>query len=533
MSKKQDDDKSQEPNKIDQSLDMSKKQDDVIVGGGLLNKILPAVFGEEENEEKDTEETQLEEKLEESIELPIDEFTKNNFYSILLILLEIKNSSDISELVLKEKIKNIDKNKFIKNLKKLMKYLCTFNFNKILKYVEEDNIIFNTDNFSYIKFKSGENKSAIDYLKEVDTSIEKNYEYTISDKKKKIDDLFNYQEVDKFNDYCKILQDKKLEDIFGNEKLLEEFKYTLTDMVDKYFSGRQKLYEKIIKNIFEIDESTNKLEKINNKLTYKKLVRLTQETKIKILEMKYNTYSNISYIITLLNDLFNIAEKNNGLIEDKEVDDELEKFRKSREQQESAFYKSEILEDESEEDNGDTENEIEKLKKELKEKDKLITSLRNEMEEKTKDLESKIINLEKKPDEEEKKPDEEEKKPDEEEKKPDEEEKKPDEEEKEKENFLSKIMPTIPEMPKIDLFSNKEEKKPEEEKPVEESEKPAELSEKPAEVSEKPAEVSEKPTEVSDKPTEVSEKKNEEEKKKEGGTKKNKIKIKKNRSKKK
>ena len=365
---KEEDDKSQEPNKIDQSLDMSKKQDDVIVGGGLLNRILPRVFGEEESEEKDTEETQLQEKLEESIELPIDEFTKNNFYSILFILLEIKNSADMSELVLKEKIKNIDKNKFIKNLKKLMKYLCTFNFNKILKYVEEDNIIFNTDNFSYIKFKSSENKSAIDYLKEVDSSIEKNYEYTISDKKKKIDDLFNYQEVDKFNDYCKILQDKKLEDIFGNEKLLEEFKYTLTDMVDKYFSGRQKLYEKIIKNIFEIDESTNKLEKINNKLTYKKLVRLTQETKIKILEMKYNTYSNISYIITLLNDLFNIAEKNNGLIEDKEVDDELEKFRKSREQEESAFYKSEILEDDTGEDNEDSENEIEKIKKRIKRK---------------------------------------------------------------------------------------------------------------------------------------------------------------------
>ena len=68
-----------------------------------------------------------------------------------------------------------------------------------------------------------------------------------------------------------------------NFKAYGAIKNILKDMIKQYFHNRRYLYTNIIKNIVVFDKKKNIITKLNDNLTYNKILNLTHKTKFKIL----------------------------------------------------------------------------------------------------------------------------------------------------------------------------------------------------------------------------------------------------------
>jgi hypothetical protein len=80
-------------------------------------------------------------------------------------------------------------------------------------------------------------------------------------------------------------------------------------MIKNYFYSRRYLYTKIIKNIVVFDKKKKLITKIDDNLTYNKILLLTHKTKYKILELNYYIYKYSSAILKVFYDELNNLDK--------------------------------------------------------------------------------------------------------------------------------------------------------------------------------------------------------------------------------
>ena len=102
------------------------------------------------------------------------------------------------------------------------------------------------------------------------------------------------------------------DDIFKNinYKAFAFIKTILKKMIKHYFYNRRYLYTKIIKNIVIFDKKKKLITKIDDNLTYNKILELTHKTKYKILELNYYVYKYSSVILKVFyNELNNLDKK--------------------------------------------------------------------------------------------------------------------------------------------------------------------------------------------------------------------------------
>jgi len=318
-------------------------------GGGMFDKFLGNFFKKDDNNESSQENIKPEEvkpeevKPEEVEEEKIEE-DKNIFYSIIKILLNINSNKDFNANHLRIKAESLDESQFVSNIKNLMQFLCKLNYNNPLEIVKKDSILFNDRNFEFIKLRINdeEKRSVQYYINDIDKDIIKRYKYNINKKEELITKIFDYNSVNDFYSYCDKFKESHIESIFKNDRILYEIKKVLQKIIRDYFDDRQKLYSDILKKIFVLDKETLEIKQIHNKLTYKKLVRLTEECKIIILDLHLRFLSNINYMISLFIDLFKIIEnkQHNGFISDKQISEGLEKMSDSQNAFENMLNKS-------------------------------------------------------------------------------------------------------------------------------------------------------------------------------------------------
>ena len=102
------------------------------------------------------------------------------------------------------------------------------------------------------------------------------------------------------------------DDLFKNinYKAFAFIKTILKKMIKHYFYNRRYLYTKIIKNIVIFDKKKKLITKIDDNLTYNKILELTHKTKYKILELNYYVYKYSSVILKVFyNELNNLDKK--------------------------------------------------------------------------------------------------------------------------------------------------------------------------------------------------------------------------------
>jgi len=101
------------------------------------------------------------------------------------------------------------------------------------------------------------------------------------------------------------------DDLFKNinYKAFAFIKTILKKMIKHYFYNRRYLYTKIIKNIVVFDKKKKLITKIDDNLTYNKILLLTHKTKYKILELNYYIYKYSSAILKVFYDELNNLDK--------------------------------------------------------------------------------------------------------------------------------------------------------------------------------------------------------------------------------
>ena len=306
--------------------------------------------------------------------------SKNLFYSIFVILFtdyfEL-DSKNFSEKILKEKLDQIDNERFSKNLSKLASYFCSEQSeNKKHKLFElntitNKGIIFddtmNTLNFLDLK---------VDYKQENQynlTAINKKFgeiQAILSTSKEFLANICLHMDNEDSkelggepkpiaNDSQTTANDSQTtanepeatanepvpvsnpepetqaepeatanepvavsvqkggannEELFKNinYKAYNFIKTILKKMITQYFYNRRYLYTNIIKNIVKFDKKKNMITKLNDGLTYNKILQLTHKTKYKILELNYYVYKYINAILKVFSiELSNLDKKSN------------------------------------------------------------------------------------------------------------------------------------------------------------------------------------------------------------------------------
>ena len=97
-----------------------------------------------------------------------------------------------------------------------------------------------------------------------------------------------------------------------NYKAYNFIKNILKKMITQYFYNRRYLYTNIIKNIVQFDKKKNMITKLNDNLTYNKILQLTHKTKYKILELNYYVYKYVNAILKVFSiELSNLDNKSN------------------------------------------------------------------------------------------------------------------------------------------------------------------------------------------------------------------------------
>jgi hypothetical protein len=299
--------------------------------------------------------------------------TKNLFYSIFVILFtdyfEL-NSNNFSEKTLKETLDSISNEQFAKNLAKLAKYFCdeqrddkrhklfdlgTITRRSIIFDDSIDTLSFlnlkvdykkeNQRNLEALKSKSGELDDLLttckDYLKTICVHIvrdqsqtntnnpltgglngdpnsdpltsepltsEPNRDPLTSDLNR--DPLTSDLNRDSVTSDS-LTSEQNIDDLFKNinYKAFAFIKTILKKMIKHYFYNRRYLYTKIIKNIVVFDRKKKLITKIDDNLTYNKILLLTHKTKYKILELNYYIYKYSSAILKVFYDELNNLDK--------------------------------------------------------------------------------------------------------------------------------------------------------------------------------------------------------------------------------
>ena len=290
--------------------------------------------------------------------------TKNLFYSIFVILFtdyfEL-NSNNFSEKTLKETLDSISNEQFAKNLAKLAKYFCDEQRdNKRHKLFElgtitRRSIIFDDsiDTLSFLNLKvdyKKENQSNLealqsksaeldrilitckDYLKTICVHILRDQSQTLTSNpltgglngdlnsdpltSESIRDPLTGELIrDPNSDPLTsdpLTRNQNNDDLFKNikYKAFAFIKTLLKKMIKNYFYNRRYLYTNIIKNIVVFDKKKKLITKIDDNLTYNKILLLTHKTKYKILELNYYIYKYSSAILKVFYDELNNFDKN-------------------------------------------------------------------------------------------------------------------------------------------------------------------------------------------------------------------------------
>ena len=117
------------------------------------------------------------------------------------------------------------------------------------------------------------------------------------------------------------VSEQKNDDLFTNinYKALAFIKTKLKKMIKHYFYNRRYLYTKIIKNIVVFDKKKKLITKIDDNLTYNKILILTHKTKYKILELNYYIYKYSSTILKVFYDELNNLDKNSDALKSSNI----------------------------------------------------------------------------------------------------------------------------------------------------------------------------------------------------------------------
>ena len=249
--------------------------------------------------------------------------TDNLFYSIFIILFKNNifiKSKNYTEKGLKDLTDTLDISIFTENIGEFIKYLCKYKFENIVSTIQDKSIIFSKDNFNFLKFKSDDEKSINKYLSEADEKYEAKYNNQIKGIEDELETLINNKLLRKLNNQCNLFENKSIKFdknlLDKNGKFIKEIKYNLTVLIENYFKNRQNMYNKVIKNIFNLNKETGEIINIKPTLSYKKIVLLTERTKKLILTMHLEYLKPLKKIIELLNSKFKEIEKLDGFLLD-------------------------------------------------------------------------------------------------------------------------------------------------------------------------------------------------------------------------
>ena len=230
--------------------------------------------------------------------------SKNVFYSIFVILFENTEltSKNFTADYLTKSLDSITNETLINKLPKLLNYICE-NQLYLSKNILGNSIIFNDDNFKFLKLKTSDTleNDATYYLKEID----KKSKIDNTKKLKQLWGCFTKENVTLIEKYCNSTNLN-----LANLTILNSVKSILKKLIANYFRNRNKLYDTIIKKLIKFNVRTNEIENINPNLTYAKIVDLTEETKDILLDLHINIFKSLNSIVnkirpTLLQNISN------------------------------------------------------------------------------------------------------------------------------------------------------------------------------------------------------------------------------------
>ena len=230
------------------------------------------------------------------------EKSKNVFYSTFVILFENNNidltADNFNEEFLNNSLSSITNENLSKNIPEFIKYICDENISNA-HYIIKNSIIFNNDNFKFIKIKTTDDDDASSYLKDIDEQYSAIYRKNIENKEKKLKKIFDTgNSKDFLLNYCNNnINSSK----FTNYKMFDEIKKHLIIMISNYFKIRRSFYDKIIQKIIIFDKN-NTIERLNPNLTYKLIVELTEQTKEIILDLHSAVFKSLNNILTIIYD---------------------------------------------------------------------------------------------------------------------------------------------------------------------------------------------------------------------------------------
>ena len=230
---------------------------------------------------------------EQSDELPrIKLQTSNNvFYSIFVILFENTEltSKNFTADYLTKSLDSITNETLINKLPKLLNYICK-NQLYLSKNILGNSIIFNDDNFKFLKLKTSDTleNDATYYLKEID----KKSKIDNTKKLKQLWGCFTKENVTLIEKYCNSTNLN-----LANLTILNSVKSIFKKLIANYFRNRNKLYDTIIKKLIRFNVRTNEIENINPNLTYAKIVDLTEQTKDILLDLHIDIFKSLNSIV--------------------------------------------------------------------------------------------------------------------------------------------------------------------------------------------------------------------------------------------
>jgi hypothetical protein len=241
-------------------------------------------------------------------EVPPDEYQRaiklqisnNIFYSLFLILFKNEEfeltTKTFTPDYLTKKVDSMTKEKLAAVLPDILKYICHSKLNPS-KFISKSSIIFNDDNFKFLKLKTSDTleHDATFYLKELDKVDAINKKNNIDNDAKliELEKSFTKKNQDFVKNYCDN-NNMNLSDI----NILSSVKRILKKMITNYFTNRNILYNKIIKNLIKFNAKTNEIENIIPSLTYIKIVELTEKTKDILLSLHIDIYKSLNSIIS-------------------------------------------------------------------------------------------------------------------------------------------------------------------------------------------------------------------------------------------
>ena len=239
----------------------------------------------------------------------LKEGNKNLFFHIIFILFDIKNPNELNEKVLKEKMDAMSYEEFTNNFSNILQELCKVNFEELNSTIKESCLIFDETKLLFdSKLRSNDSNSLYEnYLKDIDDPIIENYKESYNNINQKLATIFSQTTLDFFRyKLCKINLEDLTSDKYNIEpKLFTEIRYEIKRMITNYFSKRNKLLFEIIKEIFIIDNVSDKIVSLNKNLLYKDVVKLTQKTKIYILEIYLSFLEPLKIVIDKMNLYYN------------------------------------------------------------------------------------------------------------------------------------------------------------------------------------------------------------------------------------